>query len=576
MNFLLRFGEFELDTSSHTLRRRGQAVPLPPKAVDALEILFSEPGRVFSRPELIEALWPGRVIEEQGLTQLVYLLRRALGKRPGGTHWIATLPKRGYRFDGEVRRLARMPLARPADGRTRSVAVWPIEELAGVEPGSGFAFADAVAAVLARRPELVVRPLAAMSGVLSEPLDPRDGMSRAGVEMLVEGSIRLVDSRLCVTIRLWTAGHDRSVWSHEIEGSVDALADIEDAACEALLGKLGLTPAGSGAAVSRAHRTLDPAVRAHVLRSRHLWNLWTPSAWRSSITEARAALALDPGHAEARCWWAMSLTGLAITGQEPADETFRFARILLHEAGRIDPDLDRVWEGLAAVALFHDWDPATAMDHLRRSITFHPGNAAARDLYALALAASGDLDQAIVEMDAAHEIDFLLPITATDAAWLRYFARHYDAAEAGLRGVLAIHPHFAHARLYLGIVLARQGRGVESELEILRGLGDCGRAPETSSELALALVVQGRNEAAERIFAALVHKGGREHVDPCEPMSVCLALNRLDEAMDWLERARRTRSRPVIYILVDPLFDPLRERQDFQDLVRRVFPHRLG
>jgi DNA-binding winged helix-turn-helix (wHTH) protein/Flp pilus assembly protein TadD len=571
VNYLLHFGEFELDTGNHVLRGRGGPLALPPKAVDALALLLAEPGQVRSRQALIDALWPDRVVEEQGLNQLVYLLRKALGKRSDGAEWIVTVPKRGYRFNGEVLRRARVPMARPADGVTRSVAVLPLQELVGVAPGLGVAIADALVTSLARRQELLVRPMASVGAEPGDTSDPRERMTALGVDLTVEGSLQWVGELLRVHLRLWTAGRESPAWSGHFEGPMDALFDIENAAAAALTAEIcprvGAQPDHSPAP---ARRFSAPRVREHVLRSRFLWERWTPPTWHDAIVEARAALALEAGSAEARYWWGASLVALAITGQTAAPEAFRQARALFHEAGRLDPGLDLAWEGLGAVALFHDWDPPTAIDCLRRAIELQPGNARARDLYALALAASGDVDSALVEIGGAYEIDPLSLLVGTDVGYMQVFARRYEAAEAAFRRVLALEPHFAHARLYLGTTLAWQGRGAEATIEIRCGLADCGRDPASSHELAHAQVVAGHVGEAEAILRALEEKLAGSFADPFELAATCIALGRLDQAMAWLERALVSRSRQLGYIRVEPMFDPLRDRSDFQNLLTRV------
>ena len=73
------FGEFQLDTSEWVLRQSGEILPLAPKAVQALELLVRNAGRVVSRTEMVENLWPDSFVEESNLTVTISMLRRALG-----------------------------------------------------------------------------------------------------------------------------------------------------------------------------------------------------------------------------------------------------------------------------------------------------------------------------------------------------------------------------------------------------------------------------------------------------------------------------------------------------------------
>lgn len=97
------FGEFQLDTAEWVLRQSGEILPLAPKAVQALELLVRNAGRVVSRTEMLEALWPDCFVEDSNLTVTISMLRRVLGDNENETIFIETVPKRGYRFVPTVR-----------------------------------------------------------------------------------------------------------------------------------------------------------------------------------------------------------------------------------------------------------------------------------------------------------------------------------------------------------------------------------------------------------------------------------------------------------------------------------------
>ncbi len=97
------FGDFQLDTTEWVLRQSGKILPLVPKAVQALELLVRNAGRVVSRTEMVETLWPDSFVEDSNLTVTISVLRRALGDNENEIIFIETVPKRGYRFVPRVR-----------------------------------------------------------------------------------------------------------------------------------------------------------------------------------------------------------------------------------------------------------------------------------------------------------------------------------------------------------------------------------------------------------------------------------------------------------------------------------------
>ncbi len=95
-----QFGTFELNLSSGRLTRDGQEVKLRPKAFQLLRQLVENRGRLVSKEEILEALWPGTFASDDSLGQVLSNIRQVLG--PESHRIIATVPRRGYRFDAPV------------------------------------------------------------------------------------------------------------------------------------------------------------------------------------------------------------------------------------------------------------------------------------------------------------------------------------------------------------------------------------------------------------------------------------------------------------------------------------------
>ena len=95
-------GPFRLNTQHDLLLREGAPVPLGRRAIALLRTLVEQPGILVSKDALIEAAWPGRLVEESNLPVQIAALRRVLGESPGGDRWIETMPGRGYRFIGPI------------------------------------------------------------------------------------------------------------------------------------------------------------------------------------------------------------------------------------------------------------------------------------------------------------------------------------------------------------------------------------------------------------------------------------------------------------------------------------------
>jgi DNA-binding winged helix-turn-helix (wHTH) protein/pimeloyl-ACP methyl ester carboxylesterase len=97
-----RFGPFQLDARERRLLRGDAVIPLRLKVFDTLLVLVENAGRLVTKQELLDTVWPETAVEENNLNHNVSVLRKALGERAIGQQYIETVPRVGYRFAAPV------------------------------------------------------------------------------------------------------------------------------------------------------------------------------------------------------------------------------------------------------------------------------------------------------------------------------------------------------------------------------------------------------------------------------------------------------------------------------------------
>ena len=97
-----RFGPFHLDGRERRLSRGGELIPLRLKVFDTLLVLVENAGRLVTKQELLDAVWPETTVEENNLNHNVSVLRKALGEKATSQQYIETVPRVGYRFAAPV------------------------------------------------------------------------------------------------------------------------------------------------------------------------------------------------------------------------------------------------------------------------------------------------------------------------------------------------------------------------------------------------------------------------------------------------------------------------------------------
>lgn len=91
-----------LDCTNERLWRGAEAVPLTPKAFAVLRYLMDHGGRLVTKTELLEAVWPDTHVTDAVLKVYVGEIRKALGDRAAAPRFIETRHRRGYRFIGRL------------------------------------------------------------------------------------------------------------------------------------------------------------------------------------------------------------------------------------------------------------------------------------------------------------------------------------------------------------------------------------------------------------------------------------------------------------------------------------------
>jgi DNA-binding winged helix-turn-helix (wHTH) protein/Flp pilus assembly protein TadD len=150
MGELVAFADFVFNRSERILERAGRRIALAPKAAEALALLVAEPGALVTKETLRDTLWPAGYVEDNNLSQTIYVVRKALDPDGDGRAFIETLARRGYRFVAPVTAVVPAATPKPHAQRWKPLLLAASIVLAlAIGPSAGAHRAVSIAAPLA-------------------------------------------------------------------------------------------------------------------------------------------------------------------------------------------------------------------------------------------------------------------------------------------------------------------------------------------------------------------------------------------------------------------------------------------
>lgn len=606
-----RFEGYRLDLQTRELRAAdGTLVPLTAKAFDTLCCLIENRDRVVGKDELLATVWPGRVVEENNLTQAICALRRALGSAGGEHRFILTVPGRGYRFvagleeDVPARTIPRAADAAPARrsldwllvallasvalfaaalwwplpahppapaAAPAALAVLPFRPLSP-DPGDGLlelGLAETLIARLSEAGPLRVSSLLASQRLQGRVADPLHAGRQLGVDYVIEGSTQRQGERMRITARLLAVPDGHTLWAGTFDERRDRVFSLQDAIAAAIGEALALD------GVAPAARRRSPcdgedveAYRAY-LAGRHLLERLSAERMPDALAALQRAIALDPGCARAYAGLAQLHISQALNADADPRVVFPQARAAVARALALDPALAEAYAARGRVEMWYDLDPSRAAASLRQALALDPGAADAHIAYSLALGFLGRRDEATAHVRLASELDPLSPaINTTRAAYLV----HADpaAARRRLEDVLALEPGYWGA-------LVERARWALADARPREAVADLRAARERSANngittalLAQAHIAAGEHAAARALLAELHGRRPSAYVPATTLAMIHAALGETEQALDELERAYAEHDVRMAYFTESRSFERLRTHPRFLALAARV------
>jgi TolB-like protein/Flp pilus assembly protein TadD len=471
--------------------------------------------------------------------------------------------------------LRRAPQPAPqAAAPIRSVAVLPFSTI-GQDPDKDF-FADGMTEeVIGRLSGVGALHVISRTSVMlyRQPKQPLPEIAKAlGVDAIVEGSIQHFPDQVQISAKLIDARSDRALWAQTWQRDSWDIQALQGEIARAIAEGVSVRVTQEDRArLARRAGPLDPEAYLEFARGRHLQNQALPPANVQAIQHFRKAIAIAPDYAQA---WARLAEAEAFGS--PAKEWMPKAKADAARALELAPDLAEAHAADGLVKTFWDWDFPGAERAFRKALELDPNSSDVHYRFSTLLAALGRFDEAIAECRRAYELDPLSDPVGHHLGRLYYFARDYEKAASQLEHVLTLDPQSYYGHFFLAIVHEQQGDETNAVAHFERAFLSAGASAPPVANLHRLWQEKGYTAFSRAVLDWGIAKSPPG--DTLNSAANALRLARLgdkEQALQWLGRAFTSHTRDLVFLAVDPTWDPLRGDPRFQAYVEKIGLPRL-
>ena len=399
------FGPFVLDRERRQLTRKGEPVPVGHRGYILLETLLDAGGDPVGKQQLMEAAWPGMIVEEGNLSVLVSNVRKMLGD--GADAIIVTVPRLGYRLVAKAAEpVPPSPRAEPVRGGPPTIAVLPFDNHGSATEDGYFAdgVVDDIITSLSCFKDFSVISRGATFALRHKRGDARTAAAELGVRYALEGSVRRMGDRLRVTAQLLDASSGTQLWAERYDGALADIFSFQDRITESVVGVI--EPEIRKAEIERVRRKPAENLDAYDLFLKALPILYEPGIERhpEAIALLRRAMELDSHFALPAAYAAeiyekrISLRALPL-GNNDVEIAIELARRAL-ALDRSDP----LVRAVCAWVLFRVDGDMSAVEAVRRSVAESPNHVAVLQHAAAVVGMHGEADEAFRYHERAYEL----------------------------------------------------------------------------------------------------------------------------------------------------------------------------
>ncbi len=600
---IYKFDAFCVDSGKRLLLRDDEIIALTPKVFETLLYLVNHNGKVLEKDELMSAIWPDTIVEENNLNKNISVLRQVLGEKPGAHRFIVTVPGKGYKFVADVRTISVEKIPETSDSKPRRegrsskrsafAAAGVIAALAIAVLAFGYSYfnnqrqIDSIAVMpfvnesgnpeleylsdgltgnliesLSKVPDLQVKALSTVVRYKGANSDARRIGQELNVEAVLFGHLIETGEDLTLQVEL-VDSRGNNLWRRTYQKKVSGLVVLQSELARDLVHELTVPITDKTREKLAKHDTENADAKLLYLEGVfHARKLTEPDI-KKAIELFSQAILKDPEYAHAYAAIANAHRSLTLCCDVHPLELLQ-GKLAAEKAVALDDELAEGHSALATLIYSYDWKWAEAEKEFQRALELDPNSALSHWQYSDFLERMDRPKEHNEQGMRALELEPYSPFFNAFGA-----GKDPEKAVERIKFAIKLDPNFYFSHSMAAGIYGRRGMYAEAieEARLAKALSP----DQTWSDVILSniFVKAGRPEESRAILDQLLLREKSRFVPPYHIAMVYNNVGDKEGALYWLEKAYAIRD-PKMTFLKTMNWKNVEDDPRFKDILRRV------
>jgi tetratricopeptide (TPR) repeat protein len=401
-------------------------------------------------------------------------------------------------------------------------------------------------------------------------LDIREIGRLLNVTHVLEGSVRKAGSQIRITAQLIDVADGYHLWSERYDRELEDVFTIQDEISMAIVDNLRVKLLGMDKAIITKRITENIDAYHYYLMGRYFLDKTRKQDIAKSIQDFNRAIEFDSQFAQAYAGLADAFFEMGYLDYQTPSESFPKAKSAATRAMEIDTTLTDPHRPLGLIKMYYDWDWEGAEKELKYVVESNPNNALAHRGYAHYFIATGNMDNAIAELQKSIDLDPLSVVINAFMGVCLLRTGQTDRARRHLQKTMELVPNHAHLVWMLGqidIIESRYDQGIP---QIEQAASMEKNNPMILAGLGWSYAVANRAKDAQNVIEQLEQMSKKQYIRPYLFAKIYNGLGNKNRAFQWLSDAYEQHDISLANIVCDETMKNLHSDERFVELLKKI------